>query len=319
MTKFDRIDVLDQLLNLYWLRPETALWRHIDIQAMNGFEFASPSLDLGCGDGNFSFIRGGGAFAHSFDAFRSVAGLNEFFQNTDVFDSYDTTFQPNILRYPNYKIDIGFDHKDNLLKKASTLGLYKSLKVGDANNGLPFESNSFNSIFSNVVYWLDDPVVVLKEIQRVLSPDGQVCLMLPDRCFSQFSFYENLYVRNRDPKWAFLEFLDRGRFADNIRQGRTRIEWEETFNECKLSVVSHRRHLSERIVRIWDIGLRPLFPVLMKMVREIPPEKLPAIKAEWVNTLKIFLGPLIELEIGEQADAVDKAFHCYILKKANTN
>lgn len=55
-------DVLKNFLNAYWLRPETALWRTLDVESMKGFEFAAPSLDLGCGDGTFSFIRGGGEY-----------------------------------------------------------------------------------------------------------------------------------------------------------------------------------------------------------------------------------------------------------------
>jgi hypothetical protein len=58
-----------QLLNAFWLRPETAMWREVDIRAMASFEFRSPSLDLGCGDGLFSFIRAGGHFGVGFDAF----------------------------------------------------------------------------------------------------------------------------------------------------------------------------------------------------------------------------------------------------------
>lgn len=53
------MDILKNFLNAYWLRPETAMWRALDAISMNDFEFLSPSLDLGCGDGVFSFLRGG--------------------------------------------------------------------------------------------------------------------------------------------------------------------------------------------------------------------------------------------------------------------
>ena len=60
---------LEELLSVFWLRPETALWRSIDIETMKDFEFFAPSLDLGCGDSIFSFIRAGGRFDITFDAF----------------------------------------------------------------------------------------------------------------------------------------------------------------------------------------------------------------------------------------------------------
>ena len=64
--------VLKELLNVYWLRPETALWRAIDIEIMKDFEVQGNSLDFGCGDGVLSFIRGGGEFNLSFDDYQSI-------------------------------------------------------------------------------------------------------------------------------------------------------------------------------------------------------------------------------------------------------
>lgn len=129
-------NTLEQLLNVFWLRPETALWREIDIRTMSAFEMASPSLDLGCGDGTFSFLRAGGEFDRGFDAFRSVTQLDQFFQNVDVFDSFDADLSVAVAGPPRYRIDVGFDHKDNLLKKAGQLGLYGLLKQGDADQAL---------------------------------------------------------------------------------------------------------------------------------------------------------------------------------------
>src|SRR4051794_13643762 len=97
---------LTELLKIFWLRPETALWRAIDIEAMRRFEFASPSLDFGCGDGIFSFVRAGGRFGAEFDAFQSVSRLKHFFENVDVFDSFDAALKPNIVRKSDYQIDM---------------------------------------------------------------------------------------------------------------------------------------------------------------------------------------------------------------------
>jgi SAM-dependent methyltransferase len=304
----------EQLLNVFWLRPETAMWREIDIRAMQTFEVHSPSLDLGCGDGIFSFIRAGGEFSNKFDAFRSMASLDEFFNNVDVFDSYDDSVSPNVVQKPNYNIDCGFDYKDNLLKKSGRLGLYKELKQGDANKALPFADESFNSIFSNIIYWLDDPKAVLKEIERILMPDGKVCLMLPNKTLPEFSFYNELYMKTGDQSWAFLENLDRGRFADNIRQARSSDTWEDMFQDAGLTVLKHNTHLSKVAIQIWDVGLRPLFPVLRKMIDAIESEKLPDIKQEWINTVRQFLEPIVKMDERLVQDA-EHAFHCYILEK----
>ena len=244
----------NELLNAFWLRPETALWREIDIRAMAPFEFRSPSLDLGCGDGIFSFIRAGGGFDEGFDAFRAVTGLDQFFDNVDVFDAFDESVNSAVTRRPRYEIDCGFDHKENLLRKAGQLGLYRDLKAGDANGPLPFPGQSYNSVFSNIVYWLDDPQAAIVEIARILLPGGQACLMLPNRTLPEFSFYNQMYVKTGDPDWAFLEKLDRGRFADNIRQARSGETWEAMFGNAGLSVAKHVSHMSKTVIQIWDIG-----------------------------------------------------------------
>lgn len=304
----------DELLNVFWLRPETALWREIDIRAMQAFEYRSPSLDLGCGDGIFSFIRAGGGFDDSFDAFRVMAGLDRFFDKADVFDAFDESLEPLTTRPPGYKIDYGFDHKENLLRKAGRLGLYGDLKCGDANQKLPFPDKSFNSIFSNIVYWLDNPRAAIGEIARILSTGGRACLMLPNQTLPEFSFYNQWHVKTKNPDWAFLEKLDRGRFADNIRQARADKDWEAMFHNAGLGVVRHSLHLSKTVIQIWDIGLRPLFPMLHRMVGAIDPEKLPAIKREWVATMRQFLYPIVQMD-DRLNQGVEPAFHCYIVEK----
>jgi len=296
------------------LRPETALWRELDINAMKSFLFESQSLDIGCGDGLFSFIRAGGEFHPEFDAFQSMSGLDKYFDNVDVFDSFDAQVSPVVTVKPKYRIDCAFDHKKNLLNKAAQLGLYADFKQGDGNQVLPFDDESFSTIFSNIVYWLDNPEAVLKEISRVLRPKGRVCLMLPNHTLPEFSFYNQLYVKTGNKQWAFLDKLDRGRFSDNIRQAKTRQHWEAVFANTGLHVVEHKGHLSKAIIQTWDIGLRPLFPILYKMSQVIPSSDLLAIKREWVETVRYFIEPLVGIDGSFNIDS-EPAFHCYILEK----
>lgn len=307
-------DTLKQLLNVYWLRPETALWREIDIRVMQAFEMRSPSLDLGCGDGTFSFIRAGGHFDESYDAFRSVSQLDQFFQSADVFDAYDEDPGSAVTTPPEYQIDVGFDHKTNLLKKAGHLGLYRTLNQGDANQPLPFPNASFNSIFSNIVYWLDSPQSAISEISRILKPGGSACLMLPNNTFPQFSFYNRLYANGGDARWKFLEMLDRGRFADNIRQAKPLDEWQAIIEQAGLRIERHHSHLSKLVIQAWDIGLRPLFPVLLEMSNELPPEKLISIKAKWTQIMRAFIEPLLEIDKTRPGNE-QPAFHCFELRK----
>jgi len=304
----------DQLLNVYWLRPETALWRAIDINAMKEFSFRSPSLDLGCGDGIFSFIRAGGNFDSTFDAFQAVSNLESFFNKIDIYDIYKNDISPVITQQSQYRIDYAFDHKENLLKKAKSLGLHKEFIVGDANRTLPFNDNTFNSIFSNIIYWLDDPSLALGEIARILRPGGECCIMVPNITFIDFSFYYDLYIKQKDPRFAFLENLDRGRITDNIKHAKDEREWHRLIDKSGLKIVHHGMHLSKTTVQIWDIGMRPLFPVLYKMVSSMNTTLVQDIKKQWIETFSLFLKPFIGLD-GELNSDIQPGFHCFILGK----
>lgn len=167
---------LKELLNVYWLRPETALWRAIDIEVMKNFQVQGTSLDLGCGDGVLSFIRGGGKFDISFDDYQSIGNLDKFFENYDVHDSFTKGYSPGIIKKTKYKFSVALDHKKNLLSKAKELNFYEKFIVHDANKILPFNDNTFDSIFSNIVYWLDNPQQSLNEIYRVLNEGGASCI-----------------------------------------------------------------------------------------------------------------------------------------------
>lgn len=305
-------DSFDQLMNAFWLRPETAMWREIDIRAMRSFKFSSPSLDLGCGDGLFSFIRAGGCFDWSFDAFSDIGSLDQFFDNVDIFDEppVDKSLEAAIIELPLYQIDVGFDHNENLLKKASLLSLYRELVNGDANQILPFQSDSFNSLFSNIVYWLDDPYFVLTEIARVLRPGARACLMLPNDNFLECSFYNQFFLKTGDSRWAFLKKLYRGRFVNNVQYVRSTQEWENMFASAGLHVIKRVNHLSKTSIQIWDIGLRPLFPVLHKMAGSIAPVVL--IKKKWISIFHQFLMPMIYMD--GLTEGVSHSFHCFILE-----
>ncbi|MCG3685613.1 class I SAM-dependent methyltransferase [Aliarcobacter butzleri] len=309
--------VLKELLNVYWLRPETALWRAIDIEVMKDFKIKGKSLDLGCGDGVLSFIRGGEEFDLFFDDYQSIGNLDKFYDNADVHDIFIESYRPCISKKPLYKFSVALDHKENLLKKAKQLNFYNDFIVHDANQPLPFESNTFDSIFSNIVYWLDDPQKSMNEISRVLSSRGKVALMLPNRTMPEFSFYNQLHVEINNKDFEFLKYIDRGRYSSNIKLAKSYNEWVKIIDNSGLKIVQHKTHLSKTVIQIWDIGLRPLFPVLLKLVQSVEnKKKLIEIKQEWIEIFMKFLEPIFELEIQNKLNQKEeKAFHYFVLEK----
>src|SRR3990167_6800683 len=109
---------LKEHLNVWWLRPESALWDAIASTATAQYDIKAPSLDLGCGNGIFSFITAGGDFSIDYDWFIN-ADVKGFWENRDIYDAcnFDKLDQ-YITKKPDYTFTYGLDHKNNLLTQA---------------------------------------------------------------------------------------------------------------------------------------------------------------------------------------------------------
>lgn len=265
------------------------------------------------------FCVEGGILSDEFDVFLDVDNLNHFFDNEDVYDSYheDGKNHFSIIKRADYQIDVALDHKENLIKKAERLGLYKDYVVADANKSLPFENDSFSSIFSNIIYWLNNPRFVLSEIFRILKKDGRCCIMLPNDSFIEASFYNSFYVKGGKPDGLkFLELIDRGRTSENIKVVKPKNEWEKIITNTGFTIEECNPHLSKTLMQIWDIGLRPLFPFLREMTGCMERLALMDLKRRWVDFFENVGYNIIENDNSELfLQGSDHCFLCYILQK----
>lgn len=306
---------LKEFLNAFWLRPETAAWRTCDCLALDGIPFTPPVADIGCGDGLFSFIRAGGRIDPRYDMFRQAGSLDGFFAKVDIYDHYDRrNLLPEVVEKPAYSVAVGIDHKQALLDKAAMLSFYHDLRLADANRALPLEDGTYRTIFSNILYWLDDYPATLKEIRRALADDGRVILHVPSETFRDYSFYQRLSVRGGDERWQWLHLIDRGR-SDNIRQCKDFESWRAEFAAAGLAVVHHRQYLSKMLVEAWDIGLRPISPFLIEMANDLADGKRLDVKRRWIEALVPLISPFCALETPDD-DAHPPGFHLFVLEKA---
>ncbi|MBM4328184.1 MAG: methyltransferase domain-containing protein [Deltaproteobacteria bacterium] len=301
------LEFVEEHLNVWWLRPESALCDSIASSAVSQHEMTRPSLDLGSGNGIFSFITAGGKFTPDYDWHRNVDPTG-FSENQDI---YNTCVEPpsesRILRAPDYKIDYALDHKPNLLRQAAGLGLYVDIVAADANHVLPFFDDSFQTIFSNILYWLDSPEVSFKELYRILRPSGRALICLQDPKFKEYC----MSYQWKERESRMLQILNRGRSETNL----WRISYTELKQLCRtvgFKLVSHEYYLSPLTLRVWDIGVRPLSAVLTKMVQKLSDADRAAIKEEWIETIRPFVLELAELD---RASKEQGGFHFAVLEK----
>lgn len=298
---------LERHFNVYWLRPASALWDAIASDIISQFSFISPSLDLGSGNGIFSFITAGGAFSIDYDWYRN-SNPTGFWDNRDIYDTFLTLPQPKyIVEKPRYLIDFALDRKINLLKQTEGLNLYRHTKVADADHRLPFEDNSFQTVFSNILYWLKSPESSFKEVWRILRPGGHALLCLQDPKYQEYCPSENWQEMNSE----LLRLLNTGR-SQRVCWRISLPQLKELTQKTGFKIAYHSYYLSPLTLKIWDIGLRPLSPLLIKMVQKFNESDRAEIKQEWMETLQPFLRELYELDKQNQEQG---GFHFVCLEK----
>jgi len=284
---------LREFLNVYWLRPENAIWRALNCKALEDVEFSEPSLDLSCGDGIFSFIAAGGEFERTFDIFEGTGSLEEFYDDADIYDAAPDSYQPEIRRRPDYTISVGTDWKPNLLAKADELDFYDELIEHDNNDPLPFDDDEFETVFSNSAYWVDEIDRHLREIERVLAPGGQAVLVL--KTSDVHNFLDYVETNWEDQLGTdLIEMIDRGRRA-NKSHLHDEAGWTQQLENAGFDVVDKHYSVSWWHASMWDVGLRPVSPHLIRMASFLPPNERRQIKEDWIETWESLLDPFNEI------------------------
>lgn len=284
---------LRSFLSAYWLRPENALWMTLRSLALEECSIQGPVLDVCCGDGLFTFLHCGGALAPEFDVFTSVSNLDQVRANhADMFDHAAATYAPPITRPAQRQIDTGVDLKPALLAKAARLNLYTDLIEHDSNAPLPFLDGAFHTTYCNAAYWVREIDCLLDELARVTDPRGSVVLhvkLAEMKHWTLAGYREHLGD-------GLLDLIGRGRF-ETWPSMCDRLEWERRFQKAGLSVVSATPVATRTHAFLWDIGLRPLAPLLVRMANELTPQTRGQIKREWVDLLHDALTPLCRRDL----------------------
>jgi len=285
------------------------MWRTISTRALADLfeDVEQPSIDLGCGDGITSFVRAGGDFEPTFDIFFGVAGLEDFFEDEDIYDAAPDEYDPDVAERPDYGFTVGLDHKAALLEKADRLDFYDELVEHDNNDPLPFDDDEFRTVFSNAVYWVENVDLHLREIQRILHPDGVAILVL--RTPHVHNFLQ--YLRSHEDALGteLVDMIDRGR-SEHYPSLFEADEWATKLEAAGFTVRERRPLVSTTHAGMWDIGLRPISPLLISMANALSIEQRAQIKAEWIDLWERLLSPLCEpiFELDRDDPPVELAF-----------
>jgi SAM-dependent methyltransferase len=271
---------LKQFLNLFWLRPENGLFTTFKSLAIENHSIKNTSLDISCGDGLFMFLHLGGKISENFDYFSSTKAIDfSHSEFIDIYDCFDTSYSVPIIKKPNQTIDYGLDWKQNLLDKSSKLNLYENLILQDTNiTPFPLSQNSFDTIYSNSLYWVKQPENVLTETFRLLKPGGRIILEVATPFLLQtLNKLESILSPNA------ISILDRKR-RETVMGLRNYSQWKKIFVEKKFKIIEEQSvHPHHSIIDFWNIGLRPISHLLIQMSENLTGNERSKIKKEWVD------------------------------------
>lgn len=302
---------LGAYLSAYWLRPENAYWMTLRSHALIKAGLATYETDVCCGDGVFSFIHFGGRFAPAFDVFHAVGNLDRVHADAaDMFDVAADDYAPPLLVRSPHRAALGFDLKENLLARARRLDAYASLRRHDANMPLPLDDASVGSLYCNSAYWIREIDPFLAEIRRTLAPAGRAALHVKTSAMRDYS----LERFRPDFGERFTALMGRGRFECWPTMG-TRGQWEDRFRRAGLRIVSATPLATRTHAHIWDVGLRPIAPLLVRMTQALTPDTREAIKRDWVALFMDLLIPLCQLDFDLLDGAAEPAEIQYILAR----
>lgn len=291
-------DLLRKYLQAYWLRPENALWMTLRSVAWSSHPIESPAVDLCCGDGIFSFLHCGGELDAEFDVFASLGHLEGIpfrsgvGNHVDMFDHASDDYRPTMVSAPDRRIDVGTDLKSTLLHKAGALGFYGRLIEHDHEKTLPFPDDEFQTVYCNAAYWVRRIDSFLAELCRVTHPTGRIVLQVKLASMADYTMQRYRPLLGE----RFLELLGRGRLACWPSLA-SQSEWEHRFQTAGLDIEACEPFVTATHAHIWDVGLRPLAPVLVKMTQALTPSSRASIKREWVDIMQELCEPFCNSQI----------------------
>lgn len=145
------------------------------------------------------------------------------------------------------KVDYGLDNNAIALKQAEKRKIYKKIICADARK-IPLRSGIIDLVFSNcVIEHILDLDGVLKELFRVLAPDGLLIFTTPSHCFKKYSMFSRchltlfaqVYGKLRDKKYEHYH-------SHSLK------EWSSILEKFGLKVIDGYYYIDKETLEFWD-------------------------------------------------------------------
>ena len=273
-------------LNIYFLKPFDAVNDTVTASLLHKLDWSGDFLEIGSGDGAFSYIMHGGSFPLSFDRYLQA----DMSLEGDVYDHHieDAIAAKRVLTEP--RIIWAVDRKLNHTKKIAEIGFVDQAIVA-AYESLPYRDKQFDSIFFYTPHCLQSHSLAISEAYRVLKPGGMCLILVYNSAFNKDFLAYRLGMMKNNRLGKYLLSLDAGRHDELTAMSRTNCEWKQYFWEVGFKSVRMEQGLSSLGWKVYDIQTRPILKLLIRAFNSLPGPIRTTVKLAWL----LIIYPLILL------------------------
>ena len=142
------------------------------------------------------------------------------------------------------EFDVGLDLKNSRINEARKLNIYKKLVIYDGVK-IPSPNNSFNTVISNcVLEHVLDLKALLKEVYRVLKPNGTFLVTVMAKPWEDNLFGAKIFGR------FYKDWMRKTQIHRNLLTGQ---EWDEVFRKSGLKIEKAIGYLTPQACQLIDI------------------------------------------------------------------
>ena len=293
-------------LNIYYLKPFDAVNDTITSDLLLKLNWQNNYIEIGSGDGAFSFIMHGGSFSLYYDRYLNV-NLNK----KDIFNSNNKNL---VIKkkykkekiYPSISIDAKKFHVD-LVKK---IGFSKKTILSKYEN-LPIKSRTQNLIFFYTPHGLKSHSKSIKEASRILKTGGRILILVYLKNVEKYFICNNLKKISSGFLNKYFSNLDNGRFKEITKMSDSLNGWKKKLSESNLRISKFYTGLHPIAWMIYDIQTRPILKILIRLFNFFPIFPRTMFKIMWMIILYPILIITYILFRNYSTDSKNK--NCYIV------
>lgn len=238
----------------------------------------------------------GGETNYNFDDYCDLPNYSNKNKRNDFFQNIKKCHLNPIKKPANIKIQIGTSWKKAHLIRAKRLNLYKNLYLVKIGKALPFKSNSAATIWAPNLFWNKPSHLnkIIKEFKRILQKNGRIVLIVPDKSQKTHEFWQSL----KDSLKYYYKNFNRGIIKNLTLNAKSAKAWKQLFERNELKVSKHIKFLPALVGKVYQLGFRPMFPVLLQIYQKLEksnPRGLRHLKQRWLKSITHFMIPLCSI------------------------